>query len=327
MHTVEIHKVTEVVPGGVVLNEDKDPKSLSIMSEVKPIFEDIKATFVNPNSQDITARTVERLDAMTSAKSTKISEETHPVLFRERNDTSTDASIHPIQSVQDHRKYAKSIDWEQERCIAIGKLMDRDKSIGASDISYLMKEYAIDSSTDEGQKILREFAKVYARRHINWMPKIIHLFCIDITSKEGQKVLFEIALRAASESFSDLSENILNFGIDSSTLEGQRKLIRLAKMAIQKEYCLAKYIHNYQIDASYPEGKMALVNIAKIIANKDHGYISQYIQNFGLDPNNPMDQKNLIEIAKLASSSDSNISQFIQSYGIRIVLTGAKGDD
>ena len=283
------------------------------VTEIKPAYDAVNEKDINEGQNKLQEREVQRLPVDASETINKISQRSSTAISRHSQVSST----HVLHSntIPSHLKKTLEIrDVEQERWIALGEA--RDKIMEECNPSDIIKAYAIDPSTAEGQKILREFVLEYARKnHYKRISQNIHLFCIDKESPEGQNVLFEIALRVADEYDSHISECIQNYGIDPTKPEGQKKLIQLAKLAAKKDEYFPKYIQNYRIDTSHPEGRAIFIEIAKMAYTHVVTRLSEFVQNFGFDPNDPAGRQILFEIAKIAAEHDKNISEFIKNYG------------
>ena len=193
-------------------------KTIVRVTDIKPTHDSVMARDVNQAQNKLQEREVQRLLDDASETIIKISEGSSSAISRHSQVSSI--LSHNSNTISSHlRKSFEIRDHEQERWIALGEA--RDKILDGGNPAEVIKEYNIDSSTAEGQKILREFAWEFSSKK-EQISSIIHLFCIDKSYPEGQKVLFEIALRTADEYDSHISEFIQNYGIDP-TKSGRAK--------------------------------------------------------------------------------------------------------
>ena len=137
-------------------------KTMGLIPDIKPIINYVQDIRVN-EGQDIAApRKVELLGVNTSEAITKITGGASSVLLKGPHASLTPIAHHATTVPFDLRKSLESIDLEQERWIALGEA--RDKILEGCNPTEVIKEYAIDPSTTEGQKILREFAWEFASK-------------------------------------------------------------------------------------------------------------------------------------------------------------------
>ena len=161
---------------------------------------------------------------------------------------------------------------------AFASFQPMDTIVGYTSISKNIKDFGINSDTEEGQKGLIKIAKKAARQDPA-LPKFIHTFGIQKETEAGQKALIEIAKITAKRSGGMTCLYLENFGIRSDTEAGQIALIEIAKICAQAGAAfLPEYLNKFKIQKDTVEGQKVLIELAMLAAKKNGGVVSSKIK-------------------------------------------------